>query len=63
VNFFRLNNPQFILLFISIWFGMLVMSPIAIEDIREYGVFSFIGVLGGIFAHSTGAGGGVVFIP
>jgi uncharacterized membrane protein YfcA len=63
VSFFRLNNPKFILLFISIWLGMLAMSPMAIEDIPEYGVFSFIGLIGGIFANSTGAGGGVVFIP
>lgn len=63
MSFFRLNNPKFILLFISIWLGMLAMSPMAIEDIPEYGVFSFIGLLGGIFANSTGAGGGVVFIP
>ncbi|MFT7431751.1 MAG: putative membrane protein YfcA [Colwellia sp.] len=63
MSFFRLNNPKFILLFISIWLGMLAMSPMAIEDIPEYGVFSFIGLIGGIFANSTGAGGGVVFIP
>jgi len=29
----------------------------------DYGVFSLLGILGAIFANSTGAGGGVIFIP
>lgn len=42
---------------------MLLLSPITFEGIKEFGLFSFMGVLGAIFANSTGAGGGVVFIP
>jgi len=59
----RLTNPKFILPFILIWLLMLLLSPITFNGVNEYGLFSFIGVLGAIFANSTGAGGGVVFIP
>jgi len=63
MNFLRLTNPKFILPFILIWLLMLLLSPITLNGVSEYGLFSFIGVLGAIFANSTGAGGGVVFIP
>jgi uncharacterized membrane protein YfcA len=59
----RLTNPKFIFLFIALWLFMLLLSPITFEGIKEFGLFSFMGVLGAIFANSTGAGGGVVFIP
>jgi len=63
MNFLRLTNPKFILPFILIWLLMLLLSPITLNGVSEYGLFGFIGVLGAIFANSTGAGGGVVFIP
>lgn len=31
--------------------------------LTEYGGFSLLGVIGAIFANSTGAGGGVIFVP
>ena len=33
------------------------------EQVPDYALFSLLGVLGAIFANSTGAGGGVIFIP
>lgn len=63
MSFLRLTNPKFILPFIFIWLVMLILSPITLDGIIEYSLFSFIGVVGAIFANSTGAGGGVVFIP
>ncbi len=33
------------------------------QELVDYWLFSFLGVIGAIFANSTGAGGGVVFIP
>jgi uncharacterized membrane protein YfcA len=59
----RLTNPKLIFPFIALWLFMLLLSPITFEGIKEFGLFSFMGVLGAIFANSTGAGGGVVFIP
>jgi uncharacterized membrane protein YfcA len=59
----RLTNPRFIFPFIALWLFMLLLSPITFEGIKEFGLFSFMGVLGAIFANATGAGGGVVFIP
>ena len=59
----RLTNPKFIYPFIALWLFMLLLSPITFEGIKEFGLFSFMGVLGAIFSNSTGAGGGVVFIP
>jgi len=63
MSFLRLTNPKFILPFIFIWLVMLLLSPIDISGMSDYSLFSFIGVLGAIFANATGAGGGVVFIP
>jgi len=62
-NPIRLNSKKFILSFIACWFLLIVLSPLMWEQIGEYSLFSFLGVLGAIFANSTGAGGGVVFIP
>ncbi|MEH6550724.1 MAG: sulfite exporter TauE/SafE family protein [Pseudomonadales bacterium] len=63
LNPLRLSNPKFIISFIIAWFLLLFFSPATSDIISEYGIFSFLGVLGAIFANSTGAGGGVIFIP
>ena len=31
--------------------------------VQDYGIFTLVGIIGAIFANSTGAGGGVIFIP
>ncbi len=61
--FIRLSNPRFIILFLILWTGLLLSSSHALIDLVDYVSFSFLGTLGAIFANSTGAGGGVVFIP
>lgn len=63
VRFLQLINPKFIASFIVIWLTMLLLSPLTLAGVYQYGLFSFLGIIGGIFANSTGAGGGVVFIP
>ncbi len=62
-NPIRLTSAKFIVPFIVIWLVMVVVSPLAVNQITDYGLFSLLGILGAIFANSTGAGGGVVFIP
>lgn len=43
---------------------MLIFSvPDSFQIIIDYFVFLFLGITGAIFANSTGAGGGVVFVP
>ncbi|NKF50163.1 sulfite exporter TauE/SafE family protein [Shewanella sp. WXL01] len=37
--------------------------PPITQTFIEYGLFSVLGVVGAIFANSTGAGGGVIFVP
>jgi len=61
--FIRLSNPRFILIFLLFWAALLYNSTHTIAELIEYSLFSFLGTLGAIFANSTGAGGGVVFIP
>ncbi|WP_158009929.1 hypothetical protein [Thalassotalea crassostreae] len=39
------------------------MQPNPIELISDYVGFFFLGIAGAIAANSTGAGGGVVFVP
>ncbi|GGA73672.1 hypothetical protein GCM10011369_14310 [Neiella marina] len=46
-----------------LWLGLLLAQPEPSEVVAEHYKFSFLGILGAIFANSTGAGGGVVFIP
>lgn len=59
----RLSNPKFLALFIVLWASLLLSSSHAMNELLEYVFFTFLGTLGAIFANSTGAGGGVVFIP
>lgn len=49
--------------FAVLWLLLLMLSPQPLSSLFDYAVFSLLGVLGAIFANSTGAGGGVVFIP
>ncbi len=46
-----------------IWLGLLFWQTHPLTLIQEYGGFTFLGLLGAIFANATGAGGGVVFVP
>lgn len=59
----RLSNPAFLITFVILWIALVALSPLEIAQVFNYGLFSLLGILGAIFANSTGAGGGVVFIP
>ena len=61
--FMRLSNPTFIVLFLVLWAGLLFSSSHSLTELTDYIFFTFLGTIGAIFANSTGAGGGVVFIP
>ena len=61
--FMRLSNPKFIVLFLVFWTGLLLSSSHTLAELTDYSLFTFLGAVGAIFANSTGAGGGVVFIP
>jgi len=63
VNPIRLTNPKFIILFAILWLSLLYIAHPPFNDLLDYWLFSFLGVVGAIFANSTGAGGGVIFIP
>lgn len=63
LNPIRLNNPIFIAGFFILWALALWLVPASLSVISDYFAFSLLGVTGAIFANSTGAGGGVVFIP
>ena len=45
------------------WLNILLWQAQTLDLIQEYGGFTFLGLLGAIFANATGAGGGVVFVP
>ena len=49
--------------FFVAWLLALVAVPESASVLSDYFPFTFLGVVGAIFANSTGAGGGVVFIP
>jgi len=63
LNPMRATNPKFVAALLALWFSLLVLSPDTLSNLFQYAVFSLLGVLGAIFANSTGAGGGVIFIP
>ena len=45
------------------WLTLVFSMPDSFQIISDYFAFLFIGITGAIFANSTGAGGGVVFVP
>ena len=45
------------------WFILVFSIPDSFQIISDYFAFLFVGITGAIFANSTGAGGGVVFVP
>ncbi len=63
VNPIKLSSPKFLFAFSLSWLFLVFFSPLQLFEVMEYGLFTFLGILGAIFANSTGAGGGVVFIP
>lgn len=63
LNPIRLNNPFFISVFFLLWGLALWLVPDTLSVVSDYFAFSLLGITGAIFANSTGAGGGVVFIP
>jgi uncharacterized protein len=51
------------LLLVIIWCIIFLSQSQPLALFSEYAGFSFLGVTGALFANSTGAGGGVVFMP
>lgn len=45
------------------WLTLVFSIPDSFQIISDYFAFFFVGITGAIFANSTGAGGGVVFVP
>lgn len=59
----QLSAVRIRLMLAVVWLGILFSVSDPLGLIQEYGGFAFLGVVGAIFANSTGAGGGVVFMP
>lgn len=60
-SLFSLQNLRLLPALACVLLIVLSAEPLAL--IIEYGAFTFLGVIGAIFANSTGAGGGVIFVP
>lgn len=58
-----LRRSSILFLLFNFWLFVLYLLPNSLDIAANYFQFIFLGVLGAIFANSTGAGGGVVFIP
>lgn len=62
----RTNKPRCLLLLIvlsAIWASLISNNLNPLQIMSEYFGFFFLGIAGAIAANSTGAGGGVVFVP
>ncbi len=64
-SFVILNKQKifFTLISITLWFYVINHLTSTFHDLISYCEFALLGILGAIFANSTGAGGGVIFIP
>ena len=60
VNIYR---KRLLFLVVIIWLVFFLTSGNTIQLFSDYGYFFLLGVVGAIVANSTGAGGGIVFIP
>jgi len=63
INFSRIPIQFYIVTFFILWGGLLFLAPMSMNEMADYVLFTLIGILGALFANTTGAGGGVVFIP
>ena len=63
INISRFSTQFLVVTFITLWGLLLFFAPMALNDMADYVLFTLVGILGAIFANTTGAGGGVVFIP
>jgi uncharacterized membrane protein YfcA len=61
--FSKISSKHIRISMLLIWLGLLFWQTHPLTLIQEYGGFTFLGLLGAIFANATGAGGGVVFVP
>jgi uncharacterized membrane protein YfcA len=62
----RFNGRSWLVFFATVllvWSVILLIQPDVAQLIGGYGHFVFLGLVGAIVANSTGAGGGIVFIP
>ncbi len=59
----RANKFYLLGIFFLAWVLALILVPLSADELAGYFSFAFLGLIGAIFANSTGAGGGVVFIP
>ncbi len=59
----RQTGKSIVVLLLLIWCSLLLAQPATVELVKEFGLFTGLGVIGAIFANATGAGGGVVFVP
>lgn len=56
------RHPWRCLLFV-LWLVIIAMQTQPLTLIEAFGSYTFLGVVGAVFANATGAGGGVVFVP
>lgn len=54
---------RYLILLLLIWIIVLTANPNSLELVKHYWHFFFVGIIGAIVANSTGAGGGIIFIP
>ena len=54
---------QYLVSFLLIWIIIIFLIPNGEGLLRQYWYFFFIGLIGAVVANSTGAGGGIIFVP
>lgn len=62
-SFRTITIALYVLILGGFWFQILSWPQGSLTLIQEFGLFFFLGLLGALVANSTGAGGGVIFIP
>lgn len=56
-------KTPYLILFLLIWIILLLVIPNSLDLVKQYWHFFFIGITGAVVANSTGAGGGIIFVP
>lgn len=59
----NLYRKRLILLVVTAWLVIFAFVQNQLQLLIDYGHFFIVGLTGAIVANSTGAGGGIIFIP